>query len=85
MENQNMNPNICNDQKTFNKAVSKAIEYEQERSFSWIAVLLWLVCLVWAISIVCRNTPRGSNIRTEHLFFSFIAPPLYIISFYMSN
>lgn len=87
MRNKNGSP--CEDQKSFNKALRNAIEYNREKDMEegqvamWVLLALWLLLIVWAVNVV-SDMPRGAN-RVLHGTAAIVASPAYLIAHYLGR
>lgn len=82
-----MSSNICQDQTSFNNALSIGLDtYRDEQKMSsgtmGIYLLLVLVLFVWALVLAFR-LKRG-NERLLHILVAMLASPIYIISYYLN-
>lgn len=82
---------VCENQDTFNNAVSIAIDnYKEEKKTSaqvstgtmTIYAILMLILFIWAI-VLAFQVKKGSE-RILHLLAAMILSPLYIISYYVN-
>lgn len=78
---------VCKTQDDFNKAFREALKYNQKENWKkakgWVLVylVLWVVFFVWAVMLAMQvKDPRG---RTVHLVLAIIAPPVYVLSYYL--
>lgn len=83
-----MSSNVCQDQMTFNNAVSTALEtYADERKVSsatmTIYFILMLIFFIWAL-VLAFGMKRG-NERLLHIILAMILSPIYVISYYLNN
>ena len=75
--------NVCQNQQTFDKAVHRALIKEQSR-INLVAVILWLVFLFWAVYLINHSIIEPTR-RVEHIFFALIAPPVYVLAYYLGH
>lgn len=79
---------VCTNQNTFNRAFRNAIKNmvkkdEQSTTSQVIFVLVYMFLIVWALMLASRM-PSG-NAKSMHYMFAIIAPPIYIISYYVGQ
>ena len=86
--------NICENQKTFNKAFTKAIDNYPKEKYNQLTdgekisltvqyilyVLLGLVFIVWAVFLA-----QKSKDKVMHTVLAFVFAPFYVFSYYISN
>ena len=81
-----MSTNLCNDQKTFNKAVRNEIEHiddsDNDNNISkTIVSIIMLVFYIWALLLSMRITDPQH--RVLHILLALLTGPLYVLSFYL--
>jgi hypothetical protein len=86
--------NVCENQKTFNKAFTKAIDNYPKEKYNQLTdgektsltvqyilyVLLGLVFIVWAVFLA-----QKSKDKVMHTVLAFVFAPIYVFSYYISN
>lgn len=80
---------LCSDQKTFNKAVRKAIEHidddETEKSHGFgvklIVSLIMLTFYLWALLLALKVSDKEH--RVLHVTVALLTGPLYVLSYYL--
>ena len=78
---------LCSDQKTFNKAVRKAIEHidddDESNGFGvkLIASLLLLTFYLWALLLALKVSDKEH--RVLHITLALLTGPLYVLSYYL--
>lgn len=84
-----MSTTVCENQSTFNEAVSIAIDnYKEENKMKTttgaitIYAILMFILFVWALVLAFR-LKKGSE-RLLHLIVAMIVSPLYILSYYLN-
>lgn len=78
------NENVCQDQQTFNQAFMKAQMAAQTNGASVIAFIIWLIFFIWGMQLIDNSIMEPAQ-RTEHVFFCFLASPLYVLCWYLGN
>jgi DNA-binding XRE family transcriptional regulator len=83
-----MSTNVCNDQKTFNKAVRKAINHIEDddekpknNTARMIMVLITLTMYLWAVLLALKVSDKEH--RVLHITLALLLGPLYVLSFYL--
>ena len=82
-----MSKNVCNDQKTFNKAVKKAINHlddpdSKNQTANLIMVLITLTFYVWALLLALKVQDKQH--RLLHVLFALVFGPIYVLAYYAS-
>lgn len=82
-----MSTNVCNDQKTFNKAVKKAINHLDEpdnknQVANLVMVLITLTFYVWALLLALKVQDKQH--RLLHVLFALVFGPIYVLAYYAS-
>jgi hypothetical protein len=82
-----MSTNVCNDQKTFNKAVKKAINHLDEsdsknQAANLVMVLITLTFYVWALLLALKVQDKQH--RLLHVLFALVFGPIYVLAYYAS-
>ena len=82
-----MSKNVCNDQKTFNKAVKKAINNlddpdSKNQTANLIMVLITLTFYVWALLLALKVQDKQH--RLLHVLFALVFGPIYVLAYYAS-
>ena len=82
-----MSTNVCNDQKTFNKAVKKAIYHLDEpesknQAANLVMVLITLTFYIWALLLALKVQDKQH--RLLHVLFALVFGPLYVLAYYAS-
>ena len=78
---------LCSDQKTFNKAVRKAIEHidddDESNGFGvkLIASLIMLTFYLWALLLALKVSDKEH--RVLHITLALLTGPLYVLSYYL--
>ena len=78
---------LCSDQKTFNKAVRKAIEHidddDESNGFGvkLIASLIMLTFDLWALLLALKVSDKEH--RVLHITLALLTGPLYVLSYYL--
>ena len=78
---------LCSDQKTFNKAVRKAIEHidDDDESSGFgvklIASLIMLTFYLWALLLALKVSDKEH--RVLHITLALLTGPLYVLSYYL--
>ena len=80
-----MSTNVCNDQKTFNKAVKKAINNlddpdSKNQTANLIMVLITLTFYVWALLLALKVQDKQH--RLLHVLFALVFGPIYVLAYY---
>jgi hypothetical protein len=83
-----MSQNVCNDQKTFNKAVKKAIKHidddddeNQNKTSKLFMVLITLFFYLWAVLLALKVSDKDH--RVLHITLALLLGPLYVLSYYL--
>jgi len=81
-----MSVNVCNDQKTFNKAVRKAINHldddqNQTSTSKLIFTLITLTFYVWALLLALKVEDKQQ--RVLHSLFALLFGPFYVLAHYV--
>jgi len=81
-----MSVNVCNDQKTFNKAVRKAINHldddqNQTSTSKLIFTLITLTFYVWALLLALKVEDKQH--RVLHALFALLFGPFYVLAHYV--
>jgi hypothetical protein len=83
-----MSANVCNDQKTFNKAVRKAINHldddedkPKNNTARMIMVLITLTMYLWAVLLALKVSDKEH--RVLHITLALLLGPLYVLSYYL--
>ena len=82
-----MSTNVCNDQKTFNKAVKKAINHLDEsdsknQAANLVMVLITLTFYIWALLLALKVQDKQH--RLLHVLFALVFGPIYVLAYYAS-
>ena len=78
---------LCSDQKTFNKAVRKAIEHidddDESNGFGvkLISSLIMLTFYLWALLLALKVSDKEH--RVLHITLALLTGPLYVLSYYL--
>lgn len=82
--------NVCSDQKTFNKAIRKAIDHiddeeeEYKKKNPVATVILSLVMFIfylWALLLAVKITDKEQ--RIVHIVLAFLTGPVYVMAYYI--
>lgn len=78
---------ICQNQKSFDKAMRKAIKYDQNKEkISRVSLIISLgislLLIVWALSLV-YNLNNNNNSKIIHYILAIVFSPFYLISYYV--
>jgi hypothetical protein len=78
---------VCDNQDIFNKSFRNSIKYVENKNkpnktMMTLALVIYVIFVVWAL-ILSTKTP--DNKRTEHILYSLLFSPAYIISYYLGN
>jgi hypothetical protein len=82
-----MSTNLCGDQKTFNKAVRKAINHlddddqTQTSTSKLIFTLITLTFYVWALLLALKVEDKQQ--RVLHSLFALLFGPFYVLAHYV--
>lgn len=81
-----MSTNVCDDQKTFNRAVRKAINHldddqNQTSTSKLILTLITLTFYVWALLLALKVEDKQH--RVLHALFALLFGPLYVLAHYV--
>jgi len=83
-----MSTNLCGDQKTFNKAVRKAINHldddddqNQTSTSKLILTLITLTFYVWALLLALKVEDKQQ--RVLHSLFALLFGPFYVLAHYV--
>jgi hypothetical protein len=79
--------NVCEDQKTMNKAVRKAvnkvIKENRPSTFSrMLSMIIYIILIMWAF-ILALKVPE--NMRQLHVVLALVFAPFYILSYYLNS
>ena len=83
-----MSSNVCNNQKTFNKAVRNAFHHlddddntQQNQAAKVIVTIIMLVFYLWALLLAMRiSDPQH---RVLHIVLALLTGPLYVLAYYL--
>lgn len=84
-----MSTNVCNNQKTFNKAVRNAFHHldddddnkQQNQVAKVIVSIIMLVFYLWALLLAMRiSDPQH---RVLHIVLALLTGPLYVLAYYL--
>ncbi len=76
----------CKNQDNFNDAIQEALdEYEREvdTDLLIVALVFYSLFLIWAVVLAVKKSQSGRGSQLD-MMFAFIAPPIYVISFYIN-
>jgi hypothetical protein len=78
--------NVCSDQKTFNKAVKKAINHlddedDKPKAGKMVMALILLTFYLWALLLALKVADKDH--RTLHVTLALVTGPLYVMSYYL--
>ena len=83
-----MSGNVCNNQKTFNRAVKKAINHldddedeDQNQTSKLFLALITLTFYVWALLLALKVEDKQH--RVLHVLFALVFGPLYVLAHYV--
>lgn len=80
-----MSTNVCDDQKTFNRAVKKALNHldddDQNQTSHLILALITLTFYVWALLLALKVEDKQH--RVLHVLFALVFGPLYVLAHYV--
>ena len=80
--------NLCDNQKNFNHAFYKAIEYSRNRDekkispFLFAYLVIHFIFLVWGIVLAFKSQPPEN--RLVHITLSIVFAPAYVIAYYLN-
>ena len=79
---------VCSDQKKFDEAIKKASKYVRKRErpgkmAMLMCTAIYLVLAVWAIIVALKVAPPDQQVK--HLVMALVAPPVYIVAYYLGN
>lgn len=79
---------VCDDQKTFDKALKKASRFvqkeEQPRKMALVfCMAIYLILMIWALILAVKVAPPAQQVK--HIVFAMVFSPIYIISYYLGN
>jgi hypothetical protein len=87
-----MSTNVCDNPEKFNKAYKEAVDnysiigWNNLSSCNKVVInlmlVVYLLLTVLAVILAMRSDPQS---RVINVFFAFVAGPLYVISYYLSN
>ena len=84
-----MSTNVCNNQKTFNRAVKKAINHlddvdeDQNQTSKLFLALITLTFYVWALLLALKVDDKQHRIL--HVLFALVFGPLYVLAYYVGR
>jgi hypothetical protein len=81
-----MDTNVCTDQKTFNKAVKKAIDHlddddDTNQTARMIMTLIMLTFYFWALLLALKVS--DSQHRVLHIILALFTGPIYVLAYYL--
>lgn len=83
-----MDTNVCTDQKTFNKAVKKAIDHlddeddkDTNQTARMIMTLIMLTFYFWALLLALKVS--DSQHRVLHIILALLTGPIYVLAYYL--
>jgi hypothetical protein len=83
---------VCTDQQTFNTAFSAAMknyinqqENKKLTTGATIFCVIYIIFLVWAIMLALSIKTTDQTERILNIILACIAPPLYIVGFYVTK
>lgn len=83
-----MDTNVCVDQKTFNKAVKKAIDHldddddkDTNQTARMIMTLIMLTFYFWALLLALKVS--DSQHRVLHIILALLTGPIYVLAYYL--
>jgi len=79
---------VCSDQKKFDDAIKKGTKYlrKQERPGKMAALMsaaIYLILAIWALVLALKVAPSDQQIK--HVIMAILAPPVYIVAYYLGN
>jgi hypothetical protein len=87
IENYDEKQNVCGNQADYNIALTKAIDYNNEKNFKksipWIKIyiILWAITFTWAIIVALKVSDEQH--RVIHVALAAVFSPAYLISHYL--
>jgi len=90
MENYDPSMPVCDNQDDFNRAFRNAVKYNmnknEKKARPWMTIyaILYIVFLIWAFSIVCKNVLPGPD-RVLHMLFALLFAPAYVLVHYLAR
>lgn len=85
-----MSSNVCTDQQSFNTAFSKALknynstELKKDRKGLTIFAIIYLALFIWAVVLALSIKTTSQSEKIIHIVLACIAPPIYIVGYYIS-